>query len=330
MTMRNFFNLLSGFVLVFAVLSGCGQTFDTSTDSEPEPQVYPLEAPKTQALLMTQKAAFDVADKNKVDGAYQLREMITVPADLTPQNKWIMFEGPVLENDKVAYRYYADSRHRFDIYGKKVSDLVMDTVSWKYHDIMDWGSDILKVGNSLGMGSPAIYYQGKVYALENADKKTIEVIENGTYRSMIRTVWTGLMIGDKKMNIVQDWSIEAGNYYSTIDLSVQDGQLPEGMHFATGIVSHLPEVISGTANGYDYLMNWGTQSYHEEQLGMAVMAKSEYDPKAVEDELSHLLVFENAPQKASYRFMAVWEQDQSGTKNAVDFKAMVEKAAADE
>lgn len=327
--MRNFFSSFFALLFLGFVLTGCQEPTPTSTAEEStESQVTTKTADLTQALLLVQEAPFDVNDKNKVDGAYQPNQKITVPADLTPQNKWIMFEGPVLENDKVAYRYYADSRHRFDIYGKKVSDLVMDTVSWKYHAIMDWGSDILKVGSSLGMGSPAIYFEDKVYALEEAEKKTIEVLKTGGNKSVIRTVWTGLMIAGQKMNVVQDWSISAGDYFSTIDLSVEGGQLPEGMHFATGIVSHLPEATSGSANGYAYLMNWGKQSFHEEQLGMAVMAKDEYGPKAVEDELSHLLVFENAPEKVSYRFMAVWEQDQSNTKDAAGFAAMVEAAAS--
>ncbi len=325
--MRNSFFFFSSILLLGCVLVGC-QEPTVSAEDKSESQISTEKADYTQALLLVQGAPFDVNDKNKVDGAYQAKQQITVPTDLTPQNKWIMFEGPVLENDKVAYRYYADSRHRFDIYGKRVGDLVMDTVSWQYHDIMDWGSDILKVGNSLGMGSPAIYYEDRVFALEKATKKTIEVLQTGGNKSVIRTVWTDLKIGKDTMDIVQDWSISAGDYFSTIDLSVKDGKLPYGMHFATGIVSHLPEVTVGSTNDYTYLMNWGKQSYHEENLGMAVMAKGEYGPKAVEDELSHLLVFENAPEKVSYRFMAIWEQDQSKTKDAKGFKNMVEQATS--
>ncbi len=280
----------------------------------------------TQALLLTQEADFDPADRNRVSGPYQSRKKITVPADLAPQNKWIMFEGPVLENDKVAYRYYADSRHRFDIYGKRVSNLVMDTVSWAYHDIMDWGSDILKVGNSLGMGSPAIYFRDSVYTLSICDSKTIEILETGGDRSVIRTTFNGLQVGGETMTVIQDWSIEAGDYHSTIELSIEDGKLPEGMHFATGIVSHLPDAVSGSANGYDYLMNWGAQSYHEEQMGMAVLAESDYGPTVVKDDLTHLMVFKNATDKVCYRLMAVWERDQSGTRDAAGFRTMVEGA----
>lgn len=324
--MQQFLLPFSGFLVSLLLFSGCGQPAEEMMDDASTTVAAAPAAPLTQAVMLVQGTPFDASDKTKISGPYTSPTTVTVPQDLTGQNKWFMFEGPVLENDKVAYRFYADSRHRFDIYGKRVADLVMDTVSWQYHDIMDWGSDILKVGNSLGMGSPAIYYQDSVYALENCEKKTIEVTKASGEQSSVRTVWTGLMIGDQKMNVVQDWSIAAGDYFTTIDLSVQGGSLPEGMHFATGIVSHLPEITPGSANGYAYLMNWGEQSYHKEQLGMAVMAEEKYAPKAVEDELSHLLVFENAPEKVSYRFMAVWERDQSGTKDAAAFKAMVEEA----
>lgn len=322
------------FLFLLSALTSCGSSgtgAGTETSSEPMDMGADAgakqEGKHTQALLLTQDFDFDPSDKDRVTGAYKQNKKITVPADLATQSRWIMFEGPVLENDKVAYRYYADTRHRFDIYGKIVPDLVMDTVSWKYHDIMDWGADILKVGESLGMGSPAIYHNGKVHAFENHGEKTIEIVENGDDRSMIRTVFKDMKLAGKTFDVVQDWSIETGNYYSEIELYVPDGELPADMYFATGIVSHLPEITNGEANGYVYTMNWGNQSYHEEGLGMAVLARSEYGPEAVEDDLSHLLVFRDAPEKATYRLLAVWERDQSGTKDAAGFKSMVESAA---
>ena len=90
---------------------------------------------KTQALILTQPFDFDPSDKNKMTGKYIAQKKLTIPNNLATQSKWIMFEGPVLENDVIAYRYYADSRHRFDIYAKSVTDLVMDTVGWNYHII---------------------------------------------------------------------------------------------------------------------------------------------------------------------------------------------------
>ncbi|MFK7934504.1 MAG: DUF4861 family protein, partial [Saprospiraceae bacterium] len=281
---------------------------------------------KTQALLLTQPFDFDPSDKNKMTGAYIANQKITIPQNLATQSKWIMFEGPVLENDVIAYRYYADSRHRFDIYGKTVTDMVMDTVSWKYHDIMDWGTDVLKVGNSLGLGSPAIYYKNKLYTLSDCDEKTIEVIKNADDISMIRTTFKGLQIEGKKMDIVQDWSLKAGEAWSEIHLKVLNGKLPKGMQFATGIVKHLPTVKTGNTSDHFYAMNWGQQSYHKENMGMAITANKMYQPQAIKDDLTHAYIFKNAKTEVRYRFLAAWERGNSKVTDAEGFKQLVEQA----
>ena len=280
----------------------------------------------TQALILTQPFDFDPADKNKVTGDYIAQTKITIPQNLATQSKWIMFEGPVLENDLVAYRYYADSRHRFDIYGKTVSDMVMDTVSWKYHDIMDWGSDILKVGNSLGLGSPAIWCQDTLYTLSNCEEKTIEIIDENKNKSTIRTTFRKLNIEGKTFDLIQDWSIEAGQPWSEIHLTVQDGELPKGMYFATGIVKHLPEILEGETSDYFYAMNWGKQSFHKEMMGMAVLAEKKYQPEHIVDELSHAYAFKNGNQEVRYRFLSAWERDNNNVKDANSFKQLVENS----
>ncbi len=68
-------------------------------------------------------------------------------------------EGPAWENDIVGFRNYYDARNGIDIYGKRVHEMVLDSVGVKgrdYHELADWGMDILKVGNSLGAGAIAI------------------------------------------------------------------------------------------------------------------------------------------------------------------------------
>lgn len=285
------------------------------------------KAGKATVHLLTQDFAFDAANKNRMDGPYQQRQEVTIPADLTPQNKWFMFEGPVLENDKVAYRYYADSRHRFDVYGKTVADIVMDTVSWKYHDIMNWGSDILKVGNSLGIGSPGIYYQDTVYTFSDYERKQLRIVDEGNGAAVLQTDFTGLRIGEHQFDLTHLWRLLPGRYDAEVELTVKDGELPEGAHFVTGIVKHLPEATSGTVHGHTYVMNWGKQSYHKELMGMAVLADAAYGPQAADDALSHLLIMTNAPATVKYRMLSVWERDQSQTKDAAGFQQMVADAA---
>jgi hypothetical protein len=312
-------------IIIFTSFS-CGDTETKNVEGINKSENTVLNNKKTQALILTQDFEYDHFNKDKVTGDYVKRNKLTIPQNLATQSKWIMFEGPVLENDLVAYRYYADSRHRFDIYGKTVSDLVMDTVSWKYHEIMNWGSDILKVGNSLGLGSPAIWYKDSLFTLSQYDEKTIEVLEESNVKSIIRTTFQNLVIDGKSLDLIQDWSIEAGKPWSEIHLKVIDGKLPEEMNFATGIVKHLAEIIQGESDDYFYAMNWGIQSYHEEQMGMAILAKKEYQATHVLDDLSHAYAFKNGRQEVKYRFLSVWERDNNNIKDANGFKRLVEQS----
>jgi len=320
--------LFSSLAIYLAILICCYscENSTASTEKLSIKENSKSEVKKTQALLLTQAFDFDSSDKNKVTGDYVAQSQLIIPKNLSTQNKWIMFEGPVLENDLVAYRYYADSRHRFDIYGKTVPDLVMDTVSWNYHDIMNWGSDILKVGNSLGLGSPAIWYENKIHTLSECDEKKIEILKNNTNISTIRTTFKGLKIGEQKFDLIQDWSIEAGQAWSEIHLQVINAELPKGMHFATGIVKHLPEIIQGEIDEYFYAMNWGRQSFHKENMGMAIVADKKYQVKKIDDELSHAYAFYNAKKEAKYRFLSAWERDLNQVKDAAAFKALVEQS----
>ncbi|GLR17086.1 DUF4861 family protein [Portibacter lacus] len=283
-------------------------------------------AKHTKAIVKVQNFDFDKNNINKISGPYVHKKSLDVPHDLVGQNKWFMFEGPVLENDKIAYRYYADERHRFDIFAKKVPDLVMDTVSWDYHNIMDWGADVLKVGNSLGIGSPGIYYKDTIYTLSDWSAKKIEVIEDGDDKSTIRTTFLDLKIEDHSFTIIQDWSIETGNFYCDIDLKVENGALPEGMHFATGIVKHLPNVTVGQVGNQLYAYTYGKQSYHNHDMGMAVMASSAYEPSEITNDLTHLYIFGNSAKGVKYRFMSQWSLGIDGPKSAMDFQTAVEKA----
>jgi len=191
---------------------------------------------------------------------------------------------------------------------------------------MDWGSDILKVGNSLGLGSPAIYYQDSLYTLSDCTEKTIEIMEESNLSSTIRTTFKNMRIKDKQFDLIQDWSIEAGQPWSEIHLKVANGKLPDGMHFATGIVKHLPEIVEGETAEYFYAMNWGKQSFHKENLGMAVLAEKKYQPEAIADDLNHAYVFKSAEQEVMYRFLAVWEKDNNKVKDVSGFEQIVKQS----
>ncbi len=202
----------------------------------------------------------------------------------------------------------------------------MDTVGWKYHDIMNWGSDILKVGNSLGSGSPAIWYKDSVYTLSDCDTKTIEIIKNGGDVATIQTVFNGLEIEDQTLDVIQNQSIAAGESWTTVQLQTPSGKLPEGMYFATGIVKHLPDISIGEEGSCFYAANWGKQSFHKQNMGMAISASNSYKPTLVSDELSHVFYFKNAENEVTYQVVSAWEKDVSGVKDEASFLQLTKSA----
>ena len=277
----------------------------------------------TQALILQQPFDFDVEDKGKITGAYVAKTKIEIPANLATQNRWIMFEGPILENDAMAYRFYADTRHRSDIYAKSTGNLVMDTVGWNYHEIQNWGSDVLHVGNSLGIGSPAIFYQDSLYAFSNHGEKTIEVIENGDQKSTIRFTFKDLKIRDFTIDVTHDWSTYAGDASTMNRLKITKGKLAEGAVFATGIVKHLESLTTGESEGKFYAYTWGIQSFHKENLGMAIFASDEYEPTHISNSESHVFTFNNASDEVAYGFLAGWTRGTKAVNSDSEFMAEV-------
>lgn len=315
-------------VVFLLLLAACSQE---RTGTNPERGLATAQSSVARAarvLLLTQADPFDATTKDRISGEYHQRDTLLVPPDLLPQNKWLMFEGPVLENDRVAYRYYADSRHRFDVFGKRVVDMVMDTVGWNYHEVMNWGSDILKVGNSLGIGSPGVLYRDSVYAFSDYVGKQLTVVEEASGAAVLRTDFTDLHFGDEVLDLTQYWRLRPGRYDAEVELVVNGGRLPEGARFVTGIVRHLPTAETGRTDGVFYVANWGNQSFHGEGMGMAVLADTTYAPGYRDGNLNHLMIFEDAPDRVRYRHLVSWEKDRSGVTDQADFLRLV-RAAAD-
>ena len=304
---------------LFPLLAAC----NSSEPPTPQP-LTPSTLGKAQALLLTQAFPYDDARKDSIAGPYVQQSRLEVPTDLSPQNKWVMFEGPVLENDVVAYRFYMDDRHRFDIYGKRVADLVMDTVGWDYHDVMDWGSDVLKVGNSLGMGSPAVVFEDSVYTFSNAKRKVVEVTEAGGERAAVRTTFEDLDIGGETVTIQEDFSLAAGTPAAHIRLRVTEGVLPKGAQLATGVVIHDTEAAQQMTDDKVAVYSWGDQSYHGDKLGMAVVADKSTGAVYLAHPLTHLMVFSEGLTEVDYDMVSGWELGVQPVRTEGEFEAVLE------
>ena len=299
--------------------------FSCKDASQPSNTTDSQAIPHVQAVIKILDTEFNPLYKDSISGVYQNKTSLKVPKNLMGQNKWFMFEGPVIENDVIAYRYYADGRHRFDIYGKSVSNLVMDTVGWHYHDIMNWGSDILKVGEALGIGSPAIYLADSLYTFSEWSDKQIDLTFSGADSVCIRTTFYSLKIGENELDLVQDWSMISGSPWSRISLKVIKGTLPENALFATGFIKHLTDLNQLDVNQKHIFYNYGPQSYHKQNLGMAIAVNQELDVHTIENSLSHVIVANKSTDDFQYQFMATWAEGNQQIKSITEFERYLKK-----
>ncbi|HMQ62883.1 MAG TPA: DUF4861 family protein, partial [Flavilitoribacter sp.] len=115
---------------------------------------------RTQAEL-SHKTGGKWEDRKYIGGDFQNVQSLRVPPEHTDHSFFIRYEGPGWESDKVGYRFYLDWRNATDIFGKKTEDMVLQRVGLdgfdSYHEPGEWGMDILKVGPSLGIGTPGIW-----------------------------------------------------------------------------------------------------------------------------------------------------------------------------
>lgn len=241
------------------------------------------------------------------------------------------FEGVGWENEQVAFRNYMDLRNGMDIFGKTVPQLYLDSVGVdgddSYHEISDWGMDILKVGSSLGAGSVAFWYQDSLIRLTSTDADYRTLVD-GPLRSVFALTFRGVDLGDKQIDVTHTISILPGKYYYQSTLELSDST---GVAVVVGLVDlHALEDQTLEANAARTLYTYGAQSENADSLGMALMiAKDAYQGMVDTDSISTLIpntyAFLLAPDKASYRFYAGWELSDARFEQEASFEAYLKE-----
>jgi len=283
--------------------------------------VKPREYLKRTQAELSIKVGGQFVDRKYEGGTFQNINFLRVPPDHTDHSEFIRYEGPGWESDKVGYRFYLDWRNASDIYGKKVPDMVLQNVGQdgfdSYHEMSDWGMDILKVGESLGIGSIAMWYDNKANRVSQTDSVTCEIVLDGSVESLIRTKYFGWKVGNGVYNLISDLSITAGSRMTKHSLQIEGN--PDNL--CTGIVKHpdAPLIQSGENQNWSYIANYGKQSLAEDQLGMAILFKHNDLIEVTEDEFSHVLVLKPETGKLTYYFLAAWEKEPNGIKTKEEF-----------
>ena len=288
-------------------------------------------AKRTQAEL-AHKFGGKFINRKYEGGAFQNVQALRVPPEHTDHSFYIRYEGPGWESDKIGYRFYLDWRNATDIFGKKTAAMVLQNVGQdgfdSYHALQDWGMDILKVGESLGLGSLAMWHEDKAHRVAQTDSVTCAIVANGAVQSQIQTKYFGWKIGNSSYHLISDLSITAGSRLTKHNVTISGN--PENL--CTGIVKldSTKILMSPDSNdGWAYLATYGKQSLANDNLGMAVLYHKNDLIKITEDQHSRVVVLKPANGQLTYYFLGAWEQEPNGIKTVEAFEAYLDQTVAE-
>jgi hypothetical protein len=296
------------------------------TFMKPDKYDVPVFKKRTQAEISV-KVGGEWKNRKYTGGTFKNIKYLRVPPEHTDHSLYIRYEGPGWESDRVGYRFYLDWRNAVDIFGKMVDTMVLQNVGLdgfdSYHEPAPWGMDVLKVGNSLGLGSIGMWYDGKANRVAVTDSVICKIIQNGPVQSTIKTKYYGWQAGNIKTDLKSLLSIHAGSRMTRHQLYLSEAV----DNICTGIVKlEMAEKIlqEGASGKWTYLATYGEQSLADDNLGMAIFYKSENLVKLAEDEESHVIILKPDNNELEYYFAAAWENEKDGIKNINEFREYLE------
>jgi len=290
---------------------------------------YPLDLvekrqyPQRAHAELSKKVGGFFDDHLYIGGEFEAVRCEKVPPEHRDHSTYYRFEGPGWESDKVGYRYYLDQRNRIDIFGKKVTQMVLPNVGLdgfdSYHEMSDWGADIFKVGESLGIGSIGTFYSGAVQQVYETDSIHFKIKSDGPVQAGMQTSYYGWKVGERKFDLESQLSIHAGNRLTKHKIKVS-GDLE---NLVTGLVkTEGCDFFKGdfqTNSKWNYIALWGKQSLMGDNLGTALFYKNADLVEIYENELNHLAILRPEDGKLKYYFAAAWEGEPDGIKTQTEF-----------
>jgi len=281
---------------------------------------------RTQAEI-SHKVGGHFENRKYIGGNFQNVNELHVPAEHTDHSWYIRYEGPGWESDKIGYRFYLDWRNGVDVFGKTTPEPILQLVGQdgfdSYHEMQDWGMDVLKVGKSLGVGSIATFTDGQARRVDETDSLYAGITNNGPVYSSVLTKYFGWNLKDNKTTITSNISIHAGTRVSKQELH-SSASID---NFATGLIKDNKGKLiqGGESSGYGYLATYGPQSLNSDNLGIAVLFRNDQKKEITADQYSHVVVLAPEGNNLTYYFLAAWELEEGGIKDEASFKSYLDE-----
>jgi hypothetical protein len=186
-----------------------------------------------------------------------------------------MAESVSWENDKIAFRNYFDCRNVKDLFGKLLPGMILDKIGTpemgSYHNLSDWGMDVLHCGSSLGSGGLAILKNDSLFRLGSTEVYEYQKIIEGPVRSVFELRYSGWNVNGEMKEAVERITIYPGKYWFESDVTIKG--CSDGDQIVTGIVtSRLKrEPFEFKAGNFQCIGTHDMQSLNNDELGMAVI-----------------------------------------------------------
>ena len=269
-------------------------------------------------------------------GTFRNVRQVTMPPQASDHNEYLRYEGPGIESDLVGYRVYLDWRNGFDIFAKKTSAMVLPGVGLdgyeSYHQMADWGADILKVGQSLGMGGFGYWDGAKTVLVSDVAERSTAIRSEGPIHASFELDYKGWKTGAgvaEGVDLLATLSMQAGSSMVEVKL-VTSAPLD---NLAVGLVAHPnTEVLVGdldvTGEAWSYMATFGRQTLFAgvegDHLGMVVLFRKMDLVEQTRDESSQVLVLRPRGKEVSYAFGALWSGQKGGVQTREELKAFLE------
>lgn len=286
-----------------------------------EESIYNIETAKTYAEISIKEGGY-WEGREYIDGTFKNVTELKVPAEHTDHSWYIRYEGPGWESNKVAYRLYLDWRNCIDVFGKVTDSIILPKVGQdgfdSYHEISNWGMDILKAGKGLGIGSIGRWANNEVLHFKEVDS-TFAKVENSIDKSAVIVDYYGWKTANDVIDLHQILSIKPENRYTKH--TIKPSKEIEGI--CTGIVKHGVNYFAKKSDNkkWGYIATYGIQTLAAEpdNLGMAIFYEVETVKEVTEWEHDHLLVFNPSTSEVSFYFLGAWQQEKDGIKTEAEF-----------
>ncbi|MEI9849546.1 MAG: DUF4861 family protein [Sphingomonas sp.] len=284
-------------------------------------QETPPEAGLALATLNVQEGGTRGEDGVWRGGTFRLVPRFDAPAGHGPRDQLVAFEGPGWESDRVGYRLYLDERNVPDVYGKKLPGAVLPRIGQgkdDYHDMADWGMDILQVDATLGAGGIGVLRAGKVTQLGPA--RLASSVVSLPDRAIVMVESRGWAGEGGPANMVASYAISPGSRLTHVEAHLA-GHVPQMM---AGLVRHPGTVaVEGGSGKWRYAASWGDQSLAKDGLGLALFFRRD-EAGGPADRDGNIAIAFCDRGVLRYAFAAAWVQEPGAPRTLPEYRAWLD------